>query len=593
MVIGSRGRKETLSLEVDGVKREVPAGIRLVDLLPREKDGHPVVAGLLGRKPVSLLTQLASDCVIRSLSTGELEGQRIYQQSLTLLLLEAGAGVAPGLELRVRDSLGGAMRIEVRKAGSVPAHGNGKNGNGSNGNGSNGNGSHAPIPMEPLALALEAEMRRLIALDLPLRQELCTVEEALAHYQAEGWRDVVDFLQTWRRASVPLASYGQVGVLQTGPLLHGTGQLSALRLFPAGDELILVDQPHKLSRIEQMVRRASQGITPHEKWLGALGISNVGAFNRACIDGDVAQLIRVSEGFHEKSVSRIADEIAARAGERDGEGVGAQARARLVCIAGPSSSGKTTFIKRLMVQLQVEGIQPIGLSMDDYYLDRERSPRDEKGDYDFEALEALDLPLLRRDLAGLMRGDCVKTAKFDFKAGRSLPGGGPELTVGPNEVLLLEGIHGLNPRIFEEEKAGEIYRVFVCPRAQLAFDRMTRIHASDVRLLRRIVRDRYHRGHSAADTILRWPSVRDGEQRHIFPFEHNADATFDSSLIYELSVLKVYAERYLLEVPHDHPAYTVAFRLLTLLESVVSIHPEHVPPTSFLREFIGGSGFDY
>ena len=290
----------------------------------------------------------------------------------------------------------------------------------------------------------------------------------------------------------------------------------------------------------------------------------------------------MSEGFQEKRIGRIADEIQAR-----GRSV------KVVCLAGPSSSGKTTFIKRLKVQLQVNGVNPVGLSLDDYYVDRDLTPKDDKGEFDYEAFEALRVDLLQENFTRLLAGESVRTAHYDFATGASAPTGGPEIKLGPNDILMLEGIHGLNPRLLSALPDTAVYRVFACPLAQLPFDRLTRVHASDVRLLRRLVRDRHSRGSTAAANIMRWASVRSGERKHIFPYQHHADSVFDSSLIYELSVLKVFAERYLLEVPQSHPAYTTAFRLLGLLDRFVTIYPDHVPPTSILREFIGGSGFEY
>ena len=266
---------------------------------------------------------------------------------------------------------------------------------------------------------------------------------------------------------------------------------------------------------------------------------------------------------------------------------------KVVCIAGPSSSGKTTFIKRLRVQLQVNGINPVSVSLDDYYVDRDETPRDEEGDYDYEAFEALRVPLLQEHTSRLLAGETLRTARYNFATGASNAEGGAEISLGERDILMLEGIHGLNPMLLSTLPADSVYRVFACPLAQLPFDRLTRVHASDVRLIRRIVRDRHTRGATAAMNIMRWPSVRAGERKHIFPYQHHADAVFDSSLIYELSVLKVFAERYLLEVPQSDAAYTTAFRLLGLLDRFVTIYPDHVPPTSILREFIGGSGFEY
>jgi uridine kinase len=227
-------------------------------------------------------------------------------------------------------------------------------------------------------------------------------------------------------------------------------------------------------------------------------------------------------------------------------------------------------------------------------VDREKTVRDESGDYDFEALEALDLGLLQRTVGRLLAGELVATPRYDFKTGRSHQQGGPTLGLRQGDVLMLEGIHGLNPGLLGEiPLAGQVYRVFIHPATTLPFDRLSRVSATDLRLLRRIVRDRHQRGYGAAENILRWPSVQRGEQRHIFPFQGEADAIFDSSLIYEPAVLKVYAERYLLEVPQSHPAYATAYRLRLLIDRFVSIYPDHVPPTSMIREFIGGSGFEY
>jgi uridine kinase len=346
--------------------------------------------------------------------------------------------------------------------------------------------------------------------------------------------------------------------------------------------LVVVHDEQNLERARQIRPAAEAMTTEHAAWLRKLGVVNAGTLARACVRGEITQLIRVSEGFQEKRISRIADEIASRAGH-----------VKVICVAGPSSSGKTTFIQRLSVQLQVAGIHPIGLSLDDYYVDRERTPRAPDGTFDYEAFEALDAAMLQRELRGLLEGESVKVARFDFKAGKSLPGGGRELRLRDEDVLLVEGIHGLNPRLLGDRlDHDEVFRVFACPLTTLPLDALTRMAASDLRLIRRIVRDRHGRATTAADTIARWPSVRDGERKHIFPFFDQADAVFDSALVYEPSVLKVYAERYLLEVPQQHASFQTAWRLLTLLSRFVAIQPDEIPRGSILREFIGGSGFE-
>jgi uridine kinase len=596
-------RRTEVRVVVSGQPSLVRTGTPVGALLPAGVNGEPVVAALVDRKAVSLVAPVIAACSIEPLTTAHWEAQRIYRHSIALLLLEAAARVgAP--PLRMGHSMGFAQRVTLLEYGSLDAAG-----------------------VARLAQDVEAAMHALVGEDHPLREELWSVSEAREHFVAAGWTELVYLLRIWRDSTVPLVSFGQVYALRMGPLLPRTGVTTGFRVLAEEDGLLLIYDHHAASRpvpvdlhvdedlgagVELAARAAEAGeaaaqrmrasleqsfvatearavsqhalamTEEHARWLMALQMDSVGAFNRACIDGDVTQLIMVSEGFQEKRISRIADQIRA-----------CEPVVKVVCIAGPSSAGKTTFIRRLRVQLQVLGLRPVGISLDDYYVDREQNPRDERGEYDFEAFDAMRVDLLQDDIAGLLRGDTVATARFDFRAGKSHPDGGPAICLGEHDVLMLEGIHGLNPRLLASVPEQRIFRVFVCPLTQLPFDRLTRVYASDVRLLRRIVRDRYARGHDAAANILRWPSVRAGERKHIFPFQRYADAVFDSSLIYELSVLKVYAERYLLEVPHDHVAYTTAVRLLGLLDRFVSIYPDHVPPTSLLREFIGGSGFEY
>jgi len=554
-------RAREVSVRVGGEARRVRTGTPVRALLTAEVDGALVVAGLLGQKPVSLSTPLFADASVSPLTVRHEEGLKVYTRSVGLLLLEAAGRVAPARTVRLGPSRGAVQVVEV----------------------------HPADDLEGLAEELRAEMWRLVEADLPYRQELWTLEEAMALFRERGWDDAARLLRTRRQGTVPLVSLGEVFALSPGPLLPSCGLVGEFGLRVEGGELLLdYGQVDPRDGTPPLPRpsppRGDGGMTgEHRAWLAALGVDSVGAFNELCVSGQVSQLIRVAEGFHEKRIGRIADEIAAR-----------RERLRAICVAGPSSSGKTTFIKRLTVQLEINGLRPVGLSLDDYYVDRERTVRGPDGDYDFEALEALDLPLLQDHLRRLLAGEEVVTARYDFRAGRSHAAGGARIQLGKGSILLLEGIHGLNPRLLGGAPAdGRIFRVFIHPATTLPFDRLTRASATDLRLLRRIVRDRHARGHGAADNILRWPSVQRGELAHIFPFQGEADAVFDSSLIYEPAVLKVYAERYLLEVPPLHPAFPTAIRLRHLVDRFVSIYPDHVPPTSIIREFIGGSGFEY
>ena|GEM_PF-67899 len=596
-------RAEEITVQVLGEERTIRTGTRVLDLLPAELDGDLVVAGLLGQKPVALSTPIFTDTTVAPLRLSHWEGRQIFAQSMGLLLLEAAHQVAPELPIRLGPSRG------LRQAVEVPGL------------------TTAELPA--LAARLAEAMERIRATDAPIRGENWPIDEAIRWFQDRGWPDAVLLLRLRRLATVRLVSCGEVYALATGPFLPSTGALRGFRLEADGDGLWLElgDRdprlPERTGTIGRRAQEQADGPAPaeeagsarrqgeggaraihtaggpggpsrpprkeglmladHQRWLAAMGVDSVGAFCNQCITGQVAQLIRVAEGFHEKQIGLIADRVAA---ERE--------RIRIISIAGPSSSGKTTFIKRLTVQLQINGVNPVGIGLDNYYVDREKTPRDAKGEWDFEALEALDLAVLQDHVRRLLAGEEVKTARYDFLTGLSHPAGGARIQLRAGDVLMLEGIHGLNPALLGAlPRAGELFRVFIHPATTLPLDRLSRVSATDLRLLRRIVRDRHTRGYSAADNILRWPSVQAGERIHIFPYQGEADAIFDSALIYEPAVLKVFAERYLLEVPAEHPAYPTAIRLRHLVDRFVSIYPDHVPPTSILREFIGGSGFEY
>lgn len=561
-------RRAEVRVRTGGHWQTVRTGTRVGALLPAQLDGHAVVAALLDRRIVPLSWPLSSQSTVEPLTTLHPEGQAVLRHSIALLVLEAAWRFDPGLRVSMGYSVGFGRRIEVE---GVTASG-----------------------LEALARELETRAHALARSGVLAREEWWTVEEAREHFADRGWSAAVDLLRTWHLRTVPLCSYGELYALSLGPLVEDARLLNGFRVLAEAGGLLLQYPPRAASRgptlhrrdraelrsrteaeLRAVSRQTADMTSPQEKWLSALGVRSVGTFNDACVGGDVAQMIRVAEGFQEKRIIDIAERLRAH---RD---------ARIVCIAGPSSSGKTTFISRLNVQLQVCGLRPVGLSLDDYYVDRDLNPRDENGEYDFEAFEALRLDLLREHMGRLLAGERVTTARYDFPTGRSHPNGGPAVHLGEDEVLLLEGIHGLNPQLLPEVAPHRIFTIFVCPLAQLPFDRLSRVSASDVRLLRRIVRDRHGRNHDAASTIQRWPSVRAGERKHIFPYQHLADAVFDSSLLYELSVLKVFAQRYLLEVPQGHEAYATAARLLGLLDRFVTIYPDHVPPTSILREFIG------
>ncbi len=584
-------RRVDLEVRLGDERLVVRSGTAADALLPAQIDGVPVVAALVDGRARPLGSPLVGSCTIAPLTTRHWEGQRIFRQSLGLVALEAAHRA--GMSLTLGPSLGFARRIDL----ATPAQDIGET-----------------------ARLLQAAMLALVKQDDPLVRQQQSVLEALDYFERQGAEATVRLLETTHRREVALVSYGHVFALDSGPLLPRTGQLTGFAVVADGANLLLVyGTLGRPSGVARPVSATDQGVaeragaehagagrpddTPCQPattlarqvsqqyarmtesqhlWLRTMQISSVGHFNHACITAAVEPLIHVAEGYHERHIGRIADAIAARRGTT-----------RLISIAGPSSSGKTTFIRRLTVQLRVIGLRPVGLGIDDYYVDRQHAPRTASGELDFEALEALHLGLLQDHLARLVAGDTVRTARFDFVTGTSFPTGGRELQLQPSDLLLIEGIHGLNPRLVDAVPPEQVFRIFVCPLIQLPVDRLTQVHTSDLRLLRRIVRDRHGRSLNAAETIQRWPAVRQGERQHIFPYQHHADEVFDTSLVYELSVLKVFADRYLLEVPSADPAQATAERLLDLLDSWVTIYPDHVPPTSLLREFIGGSGFSY
>jgi uridine kinase len=561
----SVARRATVTVVLPGgERRTVTTTTRIGELLPREVDGVRVVGALLDDRPVSLDVAIVNDARVAPLTLASWDGRDILRRSVGLLLLEAAHRIAPGVIFRLGASLTSGRVVHV----------------------------DAPDGDTPgLAVRLGRAMEALVLEGASFREELWSVAEARAHFVAAGWLDAAALLGTWRDSTVSLVSCGEVYALAEGPLLASARELEGFSVGPHPEGLLLdfgqtvkkhvVAQTLSMERIKP--RFGGEMMTEEKRWLASLGVTSVGTFNAQCVTGSVKELIRVSEGFHEKRVSRIADAIDAR--RRD---------VKIITIAGPSSSGKTTFIKRLTTQLEIIGLRPVSISLDDYYVDRERTVKDASGEYDFEALEALDLALVRDHTTRLLAGEEVATARFDFLAGKSLPSGGPTITLGEGRVLLFEGIHGLNPELLGTAvPQSAVFRVFVHPATSLAFDRLSSVATADVRLLRRLVRDRHHRGYRAEETIHRWASVRRGETLHILPFQSFADAVFNTSLVYELSVLKVFADRYLLEVPAGDPAFSTAYRLRRVLDRFVTIYPDHVPPTSILREFIGGSGFEY
>jgi uridine kinase len=524
--------------------------------LPREIDGAPVVGALVRGRAVPLSRRVPHDEAVAPVTTRSAAGRDVFRRSAGLALLEAARRVgAPAL--RIGPSL--------RTACIVHAAG--------------GSLSGAWIAR------LEETLVAMIAADEPILDEVVTVDDAIRRFQAVGWSDAAALLDLRREATVEVLRWGETIALKMGDVVPRAGALAGIALAPHGEGALLdfgptirrelEARPVPTMVLEQRAPRYGAAMTLGQRgWLEPLGIDSVGALGRACVSELLRELVLVGEGFHEKHLAQVADEVKARGG------------VRVIAIAGPSSSGKTTFIRRLEVQLKVVGMRPWRLSLDDYFVEREKTVRDASGDYDFEALEALDIGVIADQLARLTAGEEVRPPRFDFVTGRPQPAAGAPIRLAGTDVLLMEGIHALSPRILTALAPEQLFRLYIHPAGSLSYDRLTTLEPADVRLLRRIVRDRHQRGHAVVDTLARWTSVRRGERRWIEPHLPDADRVFDTSLVYEPCVLKVHADRFLLEVPRGHAQRPAADRLRALLEPFVPLSPDEVPRTSILREFI-------
>ena len=544
-----------------GERRQVPSGTTVEQFLVQLHGEVPqeIVAALVNRRLVMLDFPLRGFQVdLEAVRAASRQGEAVSRFSASLVMLEAARELYPEARLAVGQSLGGGYFYSWQ----------------------------GPQRLTPAMVAsLQRRMSEICAEDRPFQRRSVTIEEAEGIFRANHEESKLALLTVRRHSTLPVVSCGAFVDIAHGTAAPSTGRVRGFALVPYEDGLLLrfgrnSDPAHLPPLASQPKLFAAYRET--RRWNDLLGVANVGSLNRMCLSGEVSELIRIAEGFHEKKIAQIADAIAAQA-----------KRVRVVLVAGPSASGKTTFIRRLAIQLRVNGIRPVGLSLDNYFVDRERTPLDARGRPDYEALEALDVELFNADLAGLLRGEEVEQPRYDFVRGRRADRDlWQRQRLGPDQVLLVEGIHGLNHRLTASVPEESKYRVFISALTQLTLDDHNRIFTSDARLLRRIVRDHLFRGHPATRTLEMWSSVRRGEARGIFPFQEEADVIFNSALVYEPAVLRVFAERFLLEVPRVHPAYTEAYRLLRFLAWFVPVFQDEVPRTSILREFIGGSAFD-
>ena len=430
---------------------------------------------------------------------------------------------------------------------------------------------------------IRTRMQEIIDAKLPLRRFVVPTEEAIELFQQKGDIEKVKLLRT--SGSIYTTYYEIDGYIDFyyGTLLTNTSQLYLFGLEKYYDGMLLripsIKDPGQLGELTKQ-DKMFEIFKEHHRWQDIIGIRTVGDFNAAVEAGYTTDVINISEALQEKKIAKIAEEIAQRKG------------VKLVLLAGPSSSGKTTTCKRLSIQLAVNGLKPLQISLDDYFVDREKTPKDENGEYDYESIYALDLQLINDQFNALFRGEEVELPKYDFQSGKSKKSG-KKLRMNADNVLVVEGIHALNPELTSQIPDEQIFRVYASALTTILLDNHNYIPTTDNRLLRRIIRDYKYRGVSAQETIHRWPSVRAGENKWIFPFQENADAMFNSAMLFELAVIKMQAEPLLQQVPENCEEYSEAYRLLKFLKYFKGIPYNNLPPTSLLREFLGGSSFHY
>ena len=430
---------------------------------------------------------------------------------------------------------------------------------------------------------LRQRMQQLINAKLPIHRFEATTEEAIEMFRENGSLSKVKLLENSGRLYTTYYDLDGYKDYYYGTLLTNTKQIYLFGLEYYYDGILLrLPSREDPSKLGTFVRQDKmfEIFKEHHRWQNILGMRTVGDLNKAIDDGHANELIQLSEALQEKKIAQIADEIANRK------------HVKMVLIAGPSSSGKTTTCKRLSIQLAVNGIHPIGISLDDYFLDRDQTPRDETGDYDFEHLHALNIPLLNEQMNALFRGEEIELPRYNFQLGKSEKSG-KKLRLQGNEVLILEGIHALNPELTAQIPNEQIFRVYASALTTILLDNHNYVPTTDNRLLRRIIRDHKYRGVNALGSIRRWASVRKGENRWIFPYQENADAMFNSAMLFELAVIKQQAEPLLEQVPENCDEYAEAYRLLKFLRYIKPIPEDQIPPTSLLREFLGGSSFEY
>lgn len=483
-------------------------------------------------------------------------GSRAYTRTLFFVLCKAVQDIYPATDVVIDIPVSNGFYVDIRLG--------------------------RPVVDEDVNI-IRRRMQEIIDARMPIRRFTVPTEEAVALFQEKGDIEKVKLLKTSGSIYTTYYKIGDYVDYYYGTLLTNTSQLYLFGLEKYYDGMLLripsLKNPDVLGEMTRQ-DKMFEIFKEHHRWQSILGIRTIGDFNQAIDANHATDIINISEALQEKKIAKIAEEIASRKG------------VKLVLLAGPSSSGKTTSCKRLSIQLAVNGLKPLQISLDDYFVDREKTPKDASGEYDYESIYALDLDLINEQFNALFRGEEVELPKYDFQSGKSKKSGN-KLKMNDNNVLVVEGIHALNPELTAHIPQEQIFRVYASALTTILLDNHNYIPTTDNRLLRRVIRDYKYRGVSAQETIHRWPSVRAGENKWIFPFQENADAMLNTAMLYELAVIKTQAEPLLQQVPENCEEYAEAYRLLKFLKYFKGIPYNNLPPTSLLREFLGGSSFHY
>ena len=547
--------------ENNGCQLHVNMGTPLLEVMKMLSlhNDHPFLAAYVNNKIKELDYRIYCPLSVRFIDITHYEGMRVYQRTLFFTLSKAVYDLYPERKFRIKHSVSKGFYCEIEGMDDIP---------------------QSEID------AIKSRMNELVAQDIPIVRQRVLAQEAEEMYRRLGFEDKIALLHTRPRLYATIYSLANMVGYFYGALAVSTGYIHLFDVRKYYNGLYLaIPKRTDPDQLEPMIHQDKMFdiFKEYKAWVDVMGVSTIGSLNAKVLEGKASELIKVAEAFHEKKLGSIADSILDANVSRG---------ARLVLISGPSSSGKTTFAKRLGIQLRILGLNPVLISLDDYFVEREKTPKDENGDYDYEALEALDVPAFNEHLNTLMNGGSVDVPRYDFITGKRQWHEKP-LSLDERSVLVVEGIHGLNPELTKQVDDRYKFKIYISAFTSVSMDDLSRISTTDNRLLRRIVRDYRTRGNDATATLQRWESVRRGEDRHIFPYQENADVMFNSSLFYEISVLRGFVEPMLREVPDTIPEYGEARRLLRFIDNFSPIKPDEIPPTSLLREFIGGSSFTY